>query len=417
MANSKKRNQNQTMAGKNNSQSSLATENYSSLRIEGFRSFENLELPDLGTINLLFGPNNSGKTSILEAVFAHAAGRNFAPFMGQIVLKRHGGSLGGALEFGEELTTLFYDRSRLPYKFTITAMLQKSQSPHKLTTTFHPSTDLSSLDPRNLGQAEASITSGSQDTQVQQLASPPDRPKVRIGDLSLDTIFLGKWNTTIDGRTNEFELYFPPSNLLAAPAFKQGHFHDLTSHREADAEIRLFSHLKRSGYLKDFTEKMHEAFPQFVSLDMIPYADGTAGPLYVETTNGERLPLYVFGDGMRRWFHLLGYMTINRNAIHCIEEIDATFHPDAHERLARLLLQYSKAFHNQLFLTSHSIEFADAFLNGLYGEQGTIRDQIDDPVRLYTIRSRQLTGRPEVWKFAGREAYEKRKKFALDLRG
>ena len=39
-----------------------------SLKIEGFRGFQNFEMANLGRINLLVGKNNSGKTSILEAI-------------------------------------------------------------------------------------------------------------------------------------------------------------------------------------------------------------------------------------------------------------------------------------------------------------------------------------------------------------
>ncbi|MBP0021078.1 MAG: AAA family ATPase [Cyanobacteria bacterium SBLK] len=39
-----------------------------SLKIENFRRFKSFELEDLGRINLLVGMNNSGKTSILEAI-------------------------------------------------------------------------------------------------------------------------------------------------------------------------------------------------------------------------------------------------------------------------------------------------------------------------------------------------------------
>ncbi|CCI18179.1 conserved hypothetical protein [Microcystis aeruginosa PCC 9807] len=39
-----------------------------SLKIEGFRGFQNFEMTNLGQINLLVGKNNSGKTSILEAI-------------------------------------------------------------------------------------------------------------------------------------------------------------------------------------------------------------------------------------------------------------------------------------------------------------------------------------------------------------
>ncbi|WP_202222010.1 AAA family ATPase [Okeania sp. KiyG1] len=39
-----------------------------SLTINNFRCFQSFELQNLGRVNLLVGMNNSGKTSILEAI-------------------------------------------------------------------------------------------------------------------------------------------------------------------------------------------------------------------------------------------------------------------------------------------------------------------------------------------------------------
>lgn len=44
-----------------------------SLRIENYRAFERLEIPRLGRVNLLVGRNNSGKSSVLEAVRLYAS--------------------------------------------------------------------------------------------------------------------------------------------------------------------------------------------------------------------------------------------------------------------------------------------------------------------------------------------------------
>ena len=41
----------------------------SSLHIEGYRGFDKFEMTDLGRVNLLVGTNNSGKTSVLEAIY------------------------------------------------------------------------------------------------------------------------------------------------------------------------------------------------------------------------------------------------------------------------------------------------------------------------------------------------------------
>ena len=41
----------------------------SSIQIRGYRGFEEFEMIDLGRVNLLVGKNNSGKTSVLEAIY------------------------------------------------------------------------------------------------------------------------------------------------------------------------------------------------------------------------------------------------------------------------------------------------------------------------------------------------------------
>src|ERR1017187_5221398 len=40
----------------------------SGVQIEGYRGFKQFEMNDLGRVNLLVGTNNSGKTSVLEAI-------------------------------------------------------------------------------------------------------------------------------------------------------------------------------------------------------------------------------------------------------------------------------------------------------------------------------------------------------------
>jgi hypothetical protein len=59
----------------------------SSIQIEGYRGFEQFEMTDLGRLNLLVGTNNSGKTSVLEALYLLAwCGDPFA--LGQLLRRR-----------------------------------------------------------------------------------------------------------------------------------------------------------------------------------------------------------------------------------------------------------------------------------------------------------------------------------------
>lgn len=50
-----------------------------SLDIRGYRGFTNFHISKLGRINLLVGGNNSGKTTVLEAVELLSSGPSLAP--------------------------------------------------------------------------------------------------------------------------------------------------------------------------------------------------------------------------------------------------------------------------------------------------------------------------------------------------
>jgi AAA15 family ATPase/GTPase len=52
-----------------------------SLKIKNFRCFEEFDLPQIGRVNLLVGKNNSGKTSILEAVHLLSSPTSIRPLL------------------------------------------------------------------------------------------------------------------------------------------------------------------------------------------------------------------------------------------------------------------------------------------------------------------------------------------------
>ena len=43
---------------------------YKSFRVKNFRCFKDLQINDLGRVNLISGKNNTGKTALLEAMLA-----------------------------------------------------------------------------------------------------------------------------------------------------------------------------------------------------------------------------------------------------------------------------------------------------------------------------------------------------------
>lgn len=96
---------------------------YSTLEIDAFRGIKHLELYPLADINFIFGPNNSGKTSILEAVYLHACGFNwlkiFQSLRPPMLINQ---SIQSGYMLKEKFLSLFY-ASQSPYQFKIKTTL------------------------------------------------------------------------------------------------------------------------------------------------------------------------------------------------------------------------------------------------------------------------------------------------------
>jgi hypothetical protein len=389
---------------------------YSEIVLRNFRGYESLDLSDLGRINLLFGPNNSGKTTVLESIFTHASGLNFQPFFGNVVLRRQEGLLTGPLDMGDKIKSLFRQSDTIPYQYSITARLAGQGRKQALHAIFRPSAQMSDLDPLIFGQFSGGVlpmrsSSAPASTNPWGLASRG----LRVTAAEVPSVFIGEWTCLLSERKQTWDITFPVPIVKTELPFKLGAYHDILAHRQPDADLRVYSHLKRYGLLPEFVSEMQETFHDVKDVDIIPYPDGTQGPVYIRTTDNHVVPLYAFGDGMRRWYYLLGHMLVHQKAVHCIEEIDSTMHPASQTLFCRLLAKYADRFDNQLFLTSHNIEFADAFLAALYGPDGIYAKTDSDSVRVITVHVRD--GRAEVWCLRGREAFEKRKSFELEFRG
>lgn len=108
-----------------------------SLKIENFRRFDSFEIQELGRINLLVGANNSGKTSILEAIDLLCSRADLEPLYrsaearGEYVWNARKQKLG-LLMSGEELEMdvrhFFYGRSlELDSQFSIIGQNEKDE--------------------------------------------------------------------------------------------------------------------------------------------------------------------------------------------------------------------------------------------------------------------------------------------------
>lgn len=360
-----------------------------SLNIHGFKKFSHLNLNDLSRVNIFIGDNNVGKTIALEAIFAFSCGLRFPPMLFVSILGRLQNGISSNQNFwnpysiSEAILNIFNvesisDMQNLRFSFDGVINGQKCVvshcfSPGKLFAEFMPERSLTWYnEPVPFSNFEIKDSSGK-----------PVR-------LSVSEQLLGKWETKLNGVQNvneSFSITFPhlPNDLQNEPLLLTK-MHDLLSHRDELENRRIFSALKRSGVMDDFVENINNSFNiKIDAIESIPFPDGSESPIAVRLKNKSYFaPMYTLGDGLRRWYALLGEMLVFQNAVHCIEEIDVCFHHEAQADLSKQLVKYAQKYNNQLFITTHNIEYLDTFLYAINDMDVNI---LKTDVRVITLRS------------------------------
>lgn len=375
-----------------------------SLRIRGFRRYDDFSFGGMGQINIILGNNNVGKTSLLEAVYAWTCGTNVPLLMG-VPLSRGRYGIQNAYWMLEELLAAVGNSRALPLHMSFEGV-----DTHGDASFFHevmPSDLLTSLDssynsgvgyelPRALTGDEANTTSLANLLGVPQLSQPP----VRIASWRVND---GKKDVTSD-------VFVPMSRELRTEQYRSAQFVDVLSHIVMSQIVQMYAVLKRERLLQGIAEEMREVFPEIEGFDIMPYPDMSQAPVSVMRADGTMLPIYAYGDGVQKWFYLLGLFTSRKDSIVCVDEIDSGFHPGAQRGFCTSLAKSIVRNRVQLFATTHNIEFVDSLLEAIAGETGIAQDA----VRVITLR--EHGGDVMVRNMSAEEARAARDTYNLELR-
>ena len=352
------------------------------IEINGFKKFEHIQIENLAQVNLFVGTNNVGKTTLLEAVYGLACGKSFLAFFSKAVLGR---VIGASTQ------------SMTPYRMAEAIMncFHKENGKQNLLFSFQVKTDddifniTHELTPGELFR-ELSSNQGNGFNMAEYFSAiTPPAPSLQGNNFNVPNyqLTLGLWKIIEDGTDYQDFVIFPTisndiqQNKVLFLAYYSGAY----AYNEEQDNKKIYSQLLRKNLLENFITQMNLSFDglKIKNIENIPYPDGSEGFISLLMEDGERIPLYAMGDGVRRWYDIVGKLVYFPDTIHCFEEIDNGLHYAVQEQLSRNLLHYAEKYNNQLFMTTHNLEYMDALLEA-GGKQG--KQCLQEQIRIITLR-------------------------------
>lgn len=328
---------------------------FKSFTIRSFRGLRDLAFQDLGRFNLLVGDNNSGKTSILEALLLFAQpgdGKNWLR-----VLKARGAELNSEI-LGESIGWLFGRESRdlnLPWA-PIELEGHGAKGGESLRLSLHLESKVVNLPTR--------------DKEVSGDASEDEEKFLNVAHVDAE------WTSSSDG-SKSGELVFEPIPQRGTQWGFRARFEDPVKairripavlakpnvHRNSKAASTAYT----AAIQRDLKTKLvhaAQAFdPDILDLELVARADVTS----VFVIHGKRgpVPLHTFGDGLRKAIVVTGMALEAADGILLLDEAETALHVHAQDRFFAGLYQLCEELNVQVFMTTHSLDSVDSVLRAV----------------------------------------------------
>ena len=312
------------------------------IRIQGCRCFRDFRLAGLSRVNLFVGDNNSGKTSLLEAVHLLHAGRDFSSW----------------LELGERRGEVIdayskaHDRPTRQRHFEVRHFFND----HRISS---GSKLVIKGDRRTLsaGLREVSRRNAEQQTLFED---PQDNGEFIVKRVALEVT---------SGRTHYFVPLDQDGNVDLKDYYRSRYPEPGTGHKSvflATGQPKL-TELQLYWEAIALTEKEESVIAALQIVDpkvqRITFLHGGSRPRVVVKMKGskEPVPLGSLGDGMTRVLALSICLATAEGGYLLVDELDTGLYYRIQSKIWTLFLQAARALGVQIFATTHSADCLRAF--------------------------------------------------------
>lgn len=307
-----------------------------SFSVENFKRFEHFEMQNLGQFNLLFGDNNVGKTSVLEALLFHSDPHIFKHRLLTVLFTfRHFDDITNSY------WRYFANRKNLPNLHG-----QVMFTTHNLGA--KRTNDQIIFEEKNQATKwKRTIPETDYETYL-----PTDYTSTPEPEYFRDNRFNPRFDGTFrfDGSIKLDGTFVPHPEMPYIPFFL-GYEHNLTR--------KFTRYIQRSESLTNaLVSSLRCMIPGAKGIVVETEETSPKNPILLIRQEGNDLamPLGTFGDGAIKLFRILVEIIVHKGERLMIDEIDSGVHVSRSHDFWRAVLQAAKEHDVQLFATTHNWE-------------------------------------------------------------
>jgi predicted ATP-dependent endonuclease of OLD family len=380
-----------------------------SLEIRNYRNLKHLTIDKLGQVNLLVGKNNTGKTSVLEAMAIHSTRLDELVTIKSLLQRR-----------GEYYPGRVPRRNDTAQDRVTSASENNLRSVQALFTDYEPIYFSTDLDPAEIyiGPKEESeqynyeavrlmlrkayrlVKEDENGRQLNEYVEAKNEDQVTQNDFRLE--FKIARGLTINTHSLNSELLF--ANFRTRPNASYSWFQFVDSKNQTQQSIdSLYGVIALSEKEDSINEALRIIDPQVDRFVLIE----SDKPL-IRLKNGQRRLLSSMGDGMNRVFAIMLSLVNAENNTLLIDEIENGLHYSIQEKLWESIFFLASKLHIQVFATTHSNDAIKTFGEVLKSNVKYSNAQL--------IKLRNLDGQIFATQFSGNEIAIANETEYIDLR-
>jgi AAA15 family ATPase/GTPase len=365
----------------------------SDLTIESFRGISDLQLKNLGGINIIVGSNNSGKTSILEALN---------------LLKNPLDVVNAVRVFRmREFFLSFIETNELDHLDSFINIFNRNNKINRIGISGIMNNQSFTLNIEGVIEKRLfNIEEFKKDLRNRNIY-------INLADIAdgETEFFIGVIKYTEDGKLEEKQVLLSRyDRLIPDKPKKEKVGIEYVSPIDHIVKSNHLNQLIKAGLKSEVIELLKVFDPQITGLEMVGVELGTIP--YIEHSDLGLMPLSTYGDGLKKVLLLAASIIMAKDGILLIDEIETAIHVSALEKIFVWFVKACQKSNVQVFATTHSLEAIDALLK--YVKNNNPLSAGDDPLRIITLKKQSQKTRARI--LSGKEALDSREEFDLELR-